>query len=153
MKYFLYLTLSIACISCSETENSETCLLSKNTADRKERINVFRREIGSPDIIDVEYDFFNVNGFSNSRTLVPGGSSVDYKYVVKIDTTDISWWTKGKVRSAVNDSLQCSWCEELIHPRKENWVLTSKPEHYHQVGDVSVTVYRPEGIIFLRYQN
>jgi hypothetical protein len=145
--------MSFVCFACSETEDSGTHLISKKTEDRNKRIDIFHGEIKSPEIIDVEYDFFNVNGFSNSRTLVPGASDVDYKYVVKVDTAYISWWTEGKVRDEANDSFNCTWCDELIEVRKKNWLFTSRPEHYHQVGDVSVTVYRPEGIIFLRYKN
>jgi hypothetical protein len=117
-----------------------------------ERVDVLSKEIKvfSP-IKDAEFELFYVNGFHTKRnTSVPGASSYDYKFALKIHVNDISKWTEGFVR---NDSLKYDdrWTESLIQIRKNNWKRHSKPFIFERKGeDTRLFVFLDEGIIFKR---
>ncbi|MBY0426181.1 MAG: hypothetical protein K2Q22_11130, partial [Cytophagales bacterium] len=84
---------------------------------------------------------------------VPGASSLEYKYVIKIDTLNISKWTAGmtEVELTVYDD---SWTKEIVKGRKQNWKTFSKPKYFKRNGeDVTVLVFKNEGIIYKRLTN
>ncbi|MCI5058722.1 MAG: hypothetical protein MRY83_21600 [Flavobacteriales bacterium] len=102
-----------------------------------------------------DFELFNVNGFKNSRDLsgVPGSSSFDYRFVVKVNPDEIDLWTKSMQKI---ETLQCKdeWINVLIKKQKNQWILNSTPEYYFRKGDgVCMAVYRKEGIIFKRVYN
>lgn len=117
-----------------------------------DRVNFLEKEIKafSP-IKDAEYELFNVNGFHfEKNTTTPGGSSYDYRFVVKIDPADISKWTDGFSR---NDSIafDSTWTEKIILKRKENWERHSAPIVLSRPGGfVELYLFKDEGIIFKR---
>lgn len=61
---------------------------------RVELLSAEKRKYSS--IEDAEYDLFNVNGFSNQKMILPGASSWDYKFVIKVDPSDIHKWLEGR---------------------------------------------------------
>lgn len=149
-----FLLLLLSCEEGIRTQEHGTRLTSKDYPNKDERIKVLKQQFQlSSEIKDVEFDLFNVNGFSGSRTLLPGTSSADYQYVVKVDTADIIKWLTNKFRLTTKDSALPSWAPNLISVRKENWIVESIPEGYIQRGDVSIIVYRTEGVLFIRYKN
>jgi hypothetical protein len=92
-KFLIILTLTIC--SCSEN----TRLDSDGISTAEERVKILKEVIRSfSDIKDAEFELFNVNGFGTGGWSIPGGSSSDYKFVVKIDTTDISKWREGMTK-------------------------------------------------------
>ncbi|NRA12803.1 MAG: hypothetical protein HRT57_12670 [Crocinitomicaceae bacterium] len=61
--------------SCSDSSRLD----SDNYETKEERVEVLKKEIKSfSEFENAEFKLFNVNGFSNSRTTVPGASSWDY---------------------------------------------------------------------------
>lgn len=119
-----------------------------------ERIEKLKMEINSlSDFQDAEFELFNVNGFYNHRTSVPGASSWDYKFVIKIDTVNISKWTTGMIEVEPTE-YDDSWTKEIVKGRKHNWQTFSKPQYFKRNGeDVTVLVFKNEGIIYKRVTN
>jgi len=155
MKTILVLILTIVfLISCS-TNHSST-LDSDEFNDTSERIEQLEKEIKlfSP-ILNAEFELFNVNGFSDQTTLfpsVPGASSWDYKFVIKVSADSVNNWIADmdKVDSVVTEN----WTEKIIEKRKQNWILNSKPEYYRRKNDdVLIILYRKEGVVFKRIVN
>jgi hypothetical protein len=134
--------------SCSETANSNK-LDSDNYNTKDERIEILKKEIKSfSEIENAEFELFNVNGFSNSRTTVPGASSWDYKFAIRINPLDVDKWTNGMI-SIDSVDYNDSWMEMIIKVRAEDWRTESEPEIYTRKGDnVMMFVYRNEGILF-----
>src|SRR5690606_4809241 len=116
-----------------------------------ERIEVLKNEIkAQSEFNNAEFELFNVNGFSNSRETVPGTSSLDYKFVVKVDTSDIGKWTK-EMMKLKSTTENINWTEEITEKRKDEWSTKSHPEFYsRENNNVTMIVYRTEGIIFKR---
>ena len=76
--------LILGLYSCSEISNSNK-LDSDNYKTKEERVEVLKKEIESfSEFGNAEFELFNVNGFSNSRTTLPGASSWDYKFAIKV---------------------------------------------------------------------
>lgn len=145
----LWLALYFTVSGCSSSNRNE--LDSDNYRSASARVSALEKQIASPtSFTDAEFELFNVNGFSNSRTLVPGGSSWDYKLVIKLPTTDIPQWTEGMV-SMVTLDQNLSWTQEIIKERVDNWKTLSQPEYFKRAEtDVILIVYRKEGILFKR---
>jgi hypothetical protein len=118
---------------------------------KKERIETLKNEIKSnSDFDNTEFELFNVNGFTNTRTLVPGASSWDYKFVIRVKVSDINKWTEGWIRIKSTDN-DLSWTNEIIKKRANEWITISQPEFYTRKGnDVLMIVFRNEGIIYKR---
>ncbi|KZS38971.1 hypothetical protein AWE51_10405 [Aquimarina aggregata] len=145
--------LIIGLSSCSNTADSNN--LDSDDYDKKdERIKTLEKEIKSfSEIKNAEFELFNVNGFSNSRTTVPGASSWDYKFAIKVNPSDIDKWTTGLIKIELNGSNK-EWMNKIIEKRKNDWKTKTEPEFYTRKEDnVTVAVYKLEGIIFKRVIN
>jgi hypothetical protein len=149
-KLIIILTLTIS--SCSET----TRLDSDDFSAAEERVEILDPEI--PDvskIMDAEFELFNVNGFSTSSGFsVPGASSLDYMFVVKIDTADISKWKEGMTKFEP-EHYDATWTKEIVKNRKENWLTSSQPTYYVRQGlpkgwSTTIVEFYSEGIVFKR---
>ncbi len=149
-KFLIILSLSIS--SCSET----TRLDSDDFNTAEERIEILMEEIHSlSDIKDAEFELFNVNGFKNSRILsIPGASSYDYKFAMKIDTADISKWREGMTKFDP-EHYDDTWIKEIVKDSKEDWLVTSQPTYYVRKGlpdgwNTTIVEFYSEGILFKR---
>ena len=145
--------LIIGLSSCSDTADSNN-LDSDNYDKKDERVEVLKKEIKTfSEIENAEFELFNVNGFSNSRTTVPGASSWDYKFVIKVNPSDIDKWTTGLIKIELDGSDK-AWMDKIIEKRKNDWKTKTEPEFYTRKGDnVTLAVYRTEVIIFKRVIN
>ena len=146
-RVFLSILICLGIQSCNS--NNSTTLTSRYIADRSERINILKREVKVfSELKDAEFYLVNANGFSNQRISVPGASSLNYQFVIKIDTNDISKWTEG-MSEVTNYSTNNYWMDKLFISRKENWNVHSIPKVFTRIGDsVSMFVYEDEGIIY-----
>ena len=136
--------------SCSKNLNS-THLNSENYNDKKDRIEILKKEINqNSEILDAEFELFNVNGFSDTDKIIPGASSWDYKIAIKIYPSDIFKWTNEFKKS---DTFQnnINWTKKIVEKRKENWLTYSNPEFYYRNNSkVEMIVFKEEGIIYKR---
>ncbi len=139
--------------SCFETKNSSH-LDSNDYDSKKERVEILKKEIKSKSNFEnAEFELFNVNGFSNGRATVPGASSWDYKFVIKVKSSDTDKWTEGMIKVEPTD-YEIDWTEKIIEKRKNEWTANSQPEFYtRKEGEVMLVLYRTEGIIFKRVIN
>lgn len=146
----IILVLIFGFSSCYESKRSNY-LDSDDFNSREKRVEVLKNEIKSySDFEDSAFELFNVNGFSNSRTIVPGASSWDYKFVIKVTPSDIDKWTEGMIKTEAGD-YNGDWMDKVIEKRNSEWKTESQPEFYTRKGDnVAMIVYRSEGIIFKR---
>lgn len=122
---------------------------SREIPNREKRVAELSAEIKlfSP-IQDAEYNLFNVNGFSNSRVLVPGASSWNYSFLIKIDTNDSDKWIEGMIQHAITES-DTAWINDIPQNSPQEWARTSSAELYkRQESDVSVLLFRSEGILY-----
>ncbi len=150
---FTLTILIIGLSSCSDTSNSNK--LESDDYDTKEkRVEILKKEIKSfSNFENAEFELFNVNGFSNSRTTLPGASSWDYKFVIKVESSKVDKWTHGMIKTKP-DNYDDGWMTEIIKERKSEWKTGSEPEFYIRKGDnVIMVVYQDEGIIFKRVIN
>lgn len=111
---------------------------------------VFHKFINTPTAIkDVEFDLFNVNGF-DSNGLIPGASSYHYRYVVRLDSSDVDAWIDFLAQLPLDTSLL--WQDSLISERKEQWKIRSSPLYFKwkvpENSPLFETVYKPEGMVF-----
>jgi len=145
MKQYKLLTglIILGLSSCSETSDSN------DYNPKEDRVKVLKKEIKSfSEFENAEFELFNVNGFSNSRTTLPGASSWNYKFVIKVNPTDVDKWTEGMILID-SDEYDDSWMKKIIQERANEWRTDSEPEYYTRKGnDVMMIVFRPEGIIF-----
>jgi hypothetical protein len=150
MRFLIILTLTIS--SCSET----TKLDSDDISTAEERVQILNEQI--PDVSkinDAEFELFNVNGFSTSSGFsVPGASSLDYKFVIKIDTADIGKWKDGMTKFTP-EHYDATWTQEIVKERKENWLTSSLPTYYTRQGlpdgwSTTIIAFYSEGIVFKR---
>lgn len=152
MKRYFYIIITIGLFtSCTSSVPNSTKLDSDDCKNKADRIDKLEMEIKSfSDLQDAEFELFNVNGFHNQRTSVPGASSWDYKFVVRIDTIDFLKWTSGMKEVELTD-YDDSWTKEITKHRKQNWVTYSKPLYFIRNGeDVTMLVFKNEGIIYKR---
>jgi hypothetical protein len=153
MKKYFYIILTIGFLtSCSDSNTSK--LDSDDYENKMERIEKLKMEIKPfSDFQDAEFELFNVNGFQNQRTSVPGASSWDYKFVIKVDTVNISKWTTGMTEVDLTE-YNDSWTKEIIKDRKQNWQTFSNPQYFKRNGEnVTMLVFKNEGIIYKRVTN
>ncbi len=133
---------------------SNTTINSQDYDDPVDRVEILKNKIvSSSDFTDAEFSLFNVNGFSDGRTTVPGASSWNYEFGIKVDTADIDNWTEGMSRGdSANYNL--SWTIDVTGKRSTSWTTLSEPEIYQRgEEDVIVILYRNEGIVFKRISN
>ena len=105
------------------------------------------------DVIDAEFDLFNVNGGS-SRFSVPGASSGDYKFAVRVAPQDVQTWIDAALdgdyvpKDGVVDD---SWVVEVTG-NADHWQPQSAPEKFERTSAGAnrsiMIVHREEGIIF-----
>lgn len=77
--FSLVILMLIGCSKASELKELD----SDDFKTKEKRVDVLKKEIKYPsDFEDAEFELFNVNGFSNTRTGIPGASSWDYKFVL-----------------------------------------------------------------------
>ncbi len=94
--------------------------------------------------------FFNVNGFSNNSLSIPGASSLDYKFVIKVEKSAIDKWTADMTKFEP-DEMNMDWMKKMIKIRVDQWTAKSKPEFYKKQNEnVIIIVFRNEGIIYKR---
>ena len=143
-------TLIIALFGCNESQNSNK-LDSDDCENQKERIEILSAEIKSASAFqDAEFELFNVNGFSNSRTSVPGASSWDYIFAIKVLPNDIDKWTAGMRKVTLKVDLSRTF--KITEKRKENWKTTGHPEFFVD-DNRTIILFRNEGIIFKHITN
>lgn len=149
----IILILILGLYSCFDTKNSSH-LDSDNFDSKDERIEILKKEIKSfSDFENAEFELFNVNGFSNSRAAVPGASSWDYKFGIKVKPLNLDKWTEGMIKVGPKD-YNIGWTGEITEKRKNEWKPNSKPEFYTRKGkNVMLVMYRTEGVIFKRVIN
>ncbi|MDB4293338.1 hypothetical protein N9954_08020 [Maribacter sp.] len=140
----------LALIGCAESKDSRQ-LDSDEFETKEERIAALKNEIiFQSDFDNAEFELFNVNGFSNSRASLPGASSWDYKFAIKVNPADIDNWTKGMSKGKPTD-YNFVWTKEIVKERAPEWTTNSQPEFYTRKGDnVTMLIYRFEGILFKR---
>lgn len=139
--------------ACIQTSN--TILLdSDNFETKEERVEILMKEIKPFSSFDnAEFELFNVNGFSNNKATIPGASSWDYKFVVRVNPSDIDNWTDGMTIAEIED-YDDGWTKKIIQKREGDWKTESEPELYKRNGEnVTVMGYRTEGIIFKQVVN
>jgi hypothetical protein len=151
MNNFFYITFLLSLFSCSQRDSKPGKLDSDDFDNKSKRIEALEYEIKSfSEIIDTEFELFNANGFNGQRMTIPGASSWDYRFVIRIDPSDISKWTEGFVGTEIHTE-DLEWLEEIVKNRKENWIRKSKPEYFKRAEEnVVMVVFRDEGIIFKR---
>jgi hypothetical protein len=151
-KHIYFLALIIFCLSCFADTNDPNILDSDNFPIQAERIQKLGQQIKSfSKIKDAEFELFNVNGFSNARSpTIPGASSWNYTFVVKIEPSDLPKWRNG-FRSFTPDGYDDIWTKEIISARNENWITSSTPKYYKRVNsNVTMIIYEEEGLVFKR---
>lgn len=148
MRSLGWIFAALILFSCTEQTDTDTRLTSKDYPSKEERITILKQETNLPsEIKDAEFSLFNVNGFTHSRTTIPGASSWDYQIAVKIDTADIKSWIDNLAQLSIDTTL--SWTGVIPEQRKKEWICKSKPAYYiHK--NVIMVFYRPEGILFRR---
>lgn len=155
MKRLFHIIIIIGLFSgCTSSDSNSTKLDSDDYESKLERIEILKKEIKPfSDFQDAEFELFNVNGFHNQRTSVPGASSLDYKFVIKIDTVNIAKWTTGMTEVELTD-YDDSWTKEITKGRMQNWQTLSKPQYFKRNGEnVTMLVFKNEGIIYKRVTN
>lgn len=147
MKLVAPILLSICLYGCSNNNR----LTSENMNNKKKRIQTLRNEIEVlSELENVEFDLYNVNGFSNSRATIPGASSYDYKICLKVNPDDVEEWLTGMFKFTPTE-YDDGWMTDITLTRKKDWKITSEPEFYTRKGDnVILILYRKDGIIFKR---
>jgi len=151
MKTF-YLTFIAALLfsSCSDSKIN-TLLDSDDFDSAKDRVDELKKRIHSKsEFKNAEFELFSVNGFSNSRTSVPGGSSWDYKFVIKTSPDYLDKWTAGMVKLESSE-IDMTWTIKITEKRKDEWPTSGRTECYaNKEKNVIVILYRDDGLIFKR---
>lgn len=148
--FFMFLLLiNLLPTGCSSNHTSK--LDSDNYSTATARVKALKNEIIAPsDFTDAAFELYNVNGFSNSRFSVPGASSWDYRFAVKIAQADIVKWTQEMTRmTELNIDLE--WTRQITRLENTKWHTQSQPEYFQKPEeDVFLIVYRNESIVFKR---
>lgn len=148
MKQFFLFILTIISSSCQPTT---THLDSDNFTTNAARIAAIEQEIitKSP-LQQAEFELFNVNGFVQHSSSLPGASSWDYQVALKVSPSSIPQWTAGfDLVPQLEENLD--WVDSIIQQRKEQWIYSSPPEFFIRENTaVYMVIYRKEGLIFKR---
>lgn len=156
MKLSNALLLAVALMFLSSCgDGTEKGRLTSSSIELKaERIRLLYKHVTCfSEITDAEFDLFNVNGFGNDRASIPGASSWNYKFAVKIDTGNVAKWIDGMVEISAED-YDGSWVKEITKVRSSSWMVHSTPQCYSRPeDDVKMYVFRTQGIIFKRVLN
>ena len=122
--------------------------------NKEEKIRILTNQIKPfSQILDTEFELFNVNGFANQRLTVPGASSWDYKLAIKLSEEDISKWIVDMEDTTIeNYDYGCTI--DIVKNRKQSWQVKSTPKFYTRGNSNIITlVYKDEGVIFKRIKN
>jgi arsenate reductase-like glutaredoxin family protein len=151
MKNLIFKTLVIIFLISSCSTENKTILNSDEFKTKNERIENLKKEIISKsEFYDTEFELFNVNGFTKSRNYVPGVTSLDYKFVLKVNPKDVDKWTIGMIKTNLNDS-EINWTKKIVEKRINEWKTLSSPEFFSiENKKVLLILYRSEGIIYKR---
>lgn len=147
----LIIVITVGCMSCTDI-NSSSLLDSDAFKTTEERVAQLKKEIKSnSDFYNAEFELFNVNGFSKRRpTSIPGASSWDYKFAIRVTPSNVDKWTEGMQKIDFTD-YNLNWTEKIIEARAKDWKTTSTPEFYtNKSANTMLIVYRTEGIIYKR---
>lgn len=143
----LFFTISI--VACHYRAANDSTLNSIDIDSKEKRLITLKKYVDfKSDVLDCEFDLFNVNGFDNDRLSVPGASSWDYKFCATINRNEVIKWTKN-LKDTTFNIPEYDWILNLIKHRPENWSLHSVPKFYigNSMNDILV-VYEQEGTIF-----
>ncbi|TSE09367.1 hypothetical protein [Aquimarina algiphila] len=135
--------------SCVNSHNNNT-LTSVEIESTEDRVATLKREIVSKsEFHDAEFLLFNVNGFANSRvTGIPGPSSWNYRFGIKVKPSEIKNWIADFTRIDAKE-YTFDWTNDLVVHRNQNWERKSVPEVYkREDGNTFIVVYQKEGIVF-----
>ena len=137
--------------SCAQSKSSDSKLDSDELESKADRIEILKNEIKNfSDIKDAEFELFNVNGFHDQRISIPGASSWDYKFAVRVDTADAFKW-RAEMTAVVLDNYDDSWTREIVKNRKQYWQTSCGPVYYMRPGEnVTIIEFPEDGIIFAR---
>jgi len=141
------LLLLFSCGTNSQRLNSDTL------NDRAERVETLKAHIQSfSPIHDAEFKLFNVNGFNDRSMSIPGASSINYQFAIRVDTADVSAWLSG----FTEDTLayhDIQWTHDIVKHRADNWTTTGEARHFElssAIQNVSIVAYYADGILFKR---
>lgn len=147
MKHSSLLLLCCALLFGCSGGNDNARLKSNSINSAEERVAILSPLITTPTaILDAEYDLFNVNGFGGERITIPGASSSNYAFVVKIAPNDLAAWTKGF--SLVENAELPEWGIAIPDDRKANWDVSTPTFYSRKAKNNIMIVYANEGIIF-----
>lgn len=146
--------MGLTLFACQDksSERFRTFMDSDDFSNPQERVEALRAEIRSfSSFEDAEFELFNVNGFSNTRnSSIPGASSWDYKFALRLDPANLERWTEEMVQVEFGKQ-DLSWTQAIVRERKDQWKVSSPPIVYTSQGaKVTVFVYEKEGILFKR---
>lgn len=129
-----------------------THLDSKEIEDRLVRVEKLKMIVDLPsDIYDTKFKLFDVNGFGEARSYeIPGPSSWNYVYAVKVDSNDIAKWVEGQSKPI--DSSDYETIKSFLD-MDNTWKLKSTPEYYEVNSKENVFVFRHESIIIKTCNN
>lgn len=142
--------LLLGCFADTNDAHNPNRLDSDHFPESTERIQKLGQQIKSfSKIKDAEFELFNVNGFANSRaSSVPGASSWNYKFVVKVEPSDLPKWRSGFILF-IPENYDDSWTKKITSVRRENWITTSTPKYYKRKdSNVTMIIYEDEGFVF-----
>lgn len=147
---FAFLFVLILMYGCFNT-NDSMVFDSDNYWTKEKRIKILKAEIKWPsDFYDTEFELFNINGFTNGLLSQPGPSSVDYKFAIKVNKSDLDKWIKGMTKLEDQD-YDTSWINKIIEKRKENWVCKNQFEIFVRKNtNVTVLICRDQELVFKR---
>jgi hypothetical protein len=115
------------------------------------RVSKLKSVINLPsEIYDAEFVLFNVNGFEDTRE-VPGASSWEYMYAVKLKRIDIDKWTIG-YKKEEDEGININWIRKRLS-LGENFELKSEPEIYEKSYKESIIVFRNDSIVVVNNIN
>jgi len=159
IKFILVISSFFLLLSCStkEKKTTETTLYSDDFETAKKRVEELKKHITVySDFSDAEYEILNVNGnFTNERLTIPGASSWDYQFVIKVEKENIEKWISGMVlldSIVYRDSVP--WVSHLNNKMTTKIYTNEVGEYYKRKGDSNhAVVFRNSGLLFRRIVN
>lgn len=150
IKYIFAISLAILLLVSCNSDNYQY-LDSVDFGNKEERIKELNKIVTyHTDVLDVEFELFNVNGFGDSRTLLPGTSSWNYYFLLKVNPEDLDTW-KSAIQYPEDESVIPNYeiLDRLKNKRKGNWELYSNPILFSGRNTNSyMLIYEEEGLIF-----
>jgi transcription elongation factor Elf1 len=159
LSFLLAFSLSLVFASCAteEKRTTKTTLYSEDFKTAEERVEELKKHIAVySDFSDAQFEIFNVNGnFTNERLTIPGASSWDYQFVIKLTKENIDQWISEMVlvdTIANKDSMH--WVADL-NKKMTDKILQNEPgEFYKGEGKANyAVVFRNSGLLFRKIVN